>query len=181
MKTIVIGVTSSISCYKAVELVRNLKNDYNIELIMTASAEKLIDKKEFEKVLGKKVHTFLFYAGWNYKDYLKREKTEHISLADMADIFLVCPCTANTIGRIANGLGDDLLTTSLLATNAPVLICPAMNCKMWNNKIVQENVLKLRRTGYYFVEPEKGRLACGYSGVGRLADIGKIEKDSGKL
>jgi len=176
MKTIVIGVTSSIACYKAIELVKELKKDFNIEVIMTENTCKLIDKKEFEKVLGKKVHVGLFYKNWNYKDYLKREKTEHISLADMADLFLICPCTANTIGKIANGVGDDLLMTSVMATNSAVLICPAMNCKMWENPIVKENVRKLKSNGYYFLEPEKGKLACGYSGVGRLASIDNIVK-----
>ena len=174
MKTIVIGVTSSISCFKVVELVRKLKKRFDVEVIMSSNACKLISVKDFEKVLGKKVHVSMFYSNWNYKDYLKREKSEHISLADKAELFLICPATANTIGKIANGISDDLLTTSVMATHAPVLICPAMNCKMWENKIVQENVLKLKRNGYYFVEPEKGKLACGYSGVGRLADIGKV-------
>jgi len=174
MKTVVIGVTSSIACYKVIDLVKKLKDDFNIEIIMTKNTEKLIDKKEFEKVLGKNVHTGLFYKNWNYKDYLKRKKSEHISLADMADLFVICPATANTIGKIANGVGDDLLTTSVMATNAPVLVCPAMNYKMWENRIVQQNVSKLKKLGYYFIEPEKGKLACGYSGVGRLANINKI-------
>jgi phosphopantothenoylcysteine decarboxylase / phosphopantothenate---cysteine ligase len=174
MKTIVIGITSSISCFKVVDLVRKLKKSFNIEVIMNANAAKLISVKEFEKVLGNKVHTELFVKGFTYKDYLKREKLEHISLADKADLFLICPSTANTIGKIANGIADDLLTTSVMATNAPVLVCPAMNCKMWENSIVQENVVKLKRKGYYFVDPEKGKLACGYSGVGRLANLGKV-------
>src|SRR3989339_761291 len=173
MKTVVIGVTSSIACYKAAFLIKKLKG-FNIEVILTHNALNLIDKKEFENVLGKKVHTELFYEGWNYKDYIKREEMEHISLADKADLFLICPATANVIGKIANGIADDLLTTSVMATNAPVVICPAMNCKMWENRIVQENVSKLKREGYYFVEPEKGRLACGYEGVGRLAEIDSI-------
>ncbi|MBW2988857.1 bifunctional phosphopantothenoylcysteine decarboxylase/phosphopantothenate--cysteine ligase CoaBC [Candidatus Woesearchaeota archaeon] len=181
MKTIVIGVTGSIACFKAVDAVKALKGDFNIEIIMTKNASKLMDKKEIEKALGKKVHTEMFYKGWSYKDYLKREKTEHISLADMADVFVICPATANTLGKIANGIADDLLTASVMATKAPVLICPAMNCKMWENRIVQDNVSKLKRWGYLFVEPEKGRLACGYSGPGRLADTRKIIRDIRKL
>ncbi|MEK6869290.1 MAG: bifunctional phosphopantothenoylcysteine decarboxylase/phosphopantothenate--cysteine ligase CoaBC, partial [Nanoarchaeota archaeon] len=98
----------------------------------------------------------------------------HISLADIADLFLICPATANIIGKIANGIADDLLSTSIMATNAPVLICPAMNVKMWKNKIMQENVKKLKALNYEFVDPEYGDLACGYKGVGRLADLGKI-------
>jgi phosphopantothenoylcysteine decarboxylase/phosphopantothenate--cysteine ligase len=176
MKSIVIGITSSIACYKVIDVINKLKKEFNIEIILTNNTQKLINKKELEKAIGKKVHTRLFYKDWDYKEYLKREKTEHISLADKADVFVVCPATANTIGKIANGIGDDLLTTSVMATNAPVLICPAMNCKMWENRIVQENVFKLKKLGYYFVEPEKGKLACGYSGVGRLAAIDEIIK-----
>jgi len=175
MKTIVIGISSSIACFKVVELVEGL-NDFDVEIIMTRNVEKLIDKKEFESVLGKKVHTGLFVKGWSYKDYIKREESEHISLADKASLFVICPATANVIGKIANGIADDLLTTSVMATNAPVLVCPAMNCKMWENRIVQENVSKLKREGYYFVGPEKGKLACGYSGVGRLTNINNILK-----
>ena len=178
MKTVVIGVTSSIACYKVIELVKKLKG-YNVEIILNENAQKLINKKEFEKVA--KVHTDLFYKDWNYKDYIKREEMEHISLADKADLFLICPATANVIGKIANGIADDLLTTSVMATNTPVIICPAMNCKMWENKIVQENVSKLRRLGYYFVGPDKGDLACGYKGIGRLADIDSIIKSINEL
>ena len=144
MKTIILGITSSISCYKVLNLVKKLKNQFNIEIILTKNTEKLINKKEFEKLLNKKVHTEMFYENWTYKDYIKRQKSEHISLADQAGLFLICPATANTIGKIANGIADDLLTSSVMATNAPVLICPAMNCKMWDNKIVQENVAKLK-------------------------------------
>ncbi len=176
MKTIVLGVTSSIACYKVLSLISRLKKDFNIEVIMTSNACKLISRKEFEKKLGKKVHKKMFVKDFTYKDYLKREEMEHISLADKADLFLVCPATANTIGKIANGIGDDLLSTSIMATNAPVLICPAMNCKMWENRIVQGNVDGLRKQGYYFVEPGKGKLACGYSGFGRLAAVDNIEK-----
>ncbi len=181
MRTIVIGVTSSIACYKVIGLVKKLKKEFNIEIIITKNTEKLINKKEFEKILKKKTHTDLFYKEWSYKDYLKREKSEHISLADMADLFVISPATANTIGKIANGIGDDLLTTSVMATRAPVLICPAMNCKMWENRIVQENVSKLKQQGYYFIKPEKGKLACGYSGVGRLANVNKITKSIKEL
>jgi len=181
MKTIVIGITSSISCYKVLDLIKSLKNQFNIEIILTKNTEKLIDKKEFEKLLGKKTHTEMFYENWTYKDYIERQKSEHISLADQADILLICPATANTIGKIANGIADDLLTSSVMAANAPVLICPAMNCKMWENKIVQENVAKLKTLGYNFIEPEKGRLACGYEGVGRLADLNKIKSEIIKL
>lgn len=176
MKTIIIGVTSSIACYKTVELIKKLKG-FDVEVILSSNALRLIDKKEFEKALGKKVHTEMFYPGWTYKDYIKRQEMEHISLADKADLFLICPATANVIGKIANGIADDLLTTSVMATAAPVLICPAMNCKMWENGIVQGNVKKLATNGHYFVAPESGKLACGYEGQGRLADLDKIASE----
>ena len=178
MKTVVIGVTSSIACYKVIELVKRLKG-YNVEIILNENVQRLINKKEFEKVA--KVHTDLFYKDWDYKDYIKREEMEHISLADKADLFLICPATANVIGKIANGIADDLLTTSVMATNAPVVICPAMNCKMWENPVVQGNVRKLRERGYYFIGPGRGELACGYRGVGRLADINSIIKSINEL
>ncbi|MBW2975217.1 bifunctional phosphopantothenoylcysteine decarboxylase/phosphopantothenate--cysteine ligase CoaBC [Candidatus Woesearchaeota archaeon] len=174
MKTIVLGITGSIACFKALDLVQKLKPDFNIEVIMTKNALNLIDKKEFEAILKKKVHTGLFYPGFDYHDYLKREQSEHISLADMSDLFVICPATANTIGKIANGIADDLLTTSVMAASSPVLVCPAMNCRMWENKILQKNISELKKLGYSFVDPEKGRLACGCSGIGRLADINKI-------
>ncbi len=117
----------------------------------------------------------LFLPNIYYKDYIKKNKPiKHISLADIADLFLICPATANIIGKIANGIADDLLSTSIMATNAPVLICLAMNVKMWKNKIMQENVKKLRKLMYEFVDPEYGELACGYKGVGRLANLDKI-------
>jgi len=97
-------------------------------------------------------------------------------LADIADLFLICPATANIIGKIANGIADDLLSTSIMATNAAVLICPTMNVKMWKNPITQENIKKLREFRYEFIDPEYGELACGYKGMGRLAQLDKIIK-----
>jgi len=177
-KNIVIGVTGGIACYKVLDLVKKLRKEkFNVHVIMTYSAEKLVDKKDFEKASGNKVQTSLFDPKINYKDYLKKNKPiKHISLADIADLFLLCPATANLIGKVANGIADDLLTTSIIATNAPVLICPTMNVKMWKNPIVQGNVKKLKSLKYEFVGPEYGDLACGYKGVGRLADLNKISK-----
>ncbi|MBI2036113.1 bifunctional phosphopantothenoylcysteine decarboxylase/phosphopantothenate--cysteine ligase CoaBC [Candidatus Microgenomates bacterium] len=99
---------------------------------------------------------------------------EHISLADEADLILICPATANIMAKVASGLADDLLTTTILATNAPVVFAPAMNVKMWKNRATQENIEKLKKLGYYIIDPEYGDLACGYKGVGRLAKGGKI-------
>jgi len=175
-KAIVIGVTSSIACYKVLELIKKLRElNFNVDIIMTKNTTNLVDIKDFEKESGNKVLIELFNKNVNYIGYLKKdEPIKHISLADKADLFLICPATANIIGKIANGIADDLLSTTIMATNAPVIICPAMNSKMWKNLIVQENVKKLKKLRYEFVEPEKGILACGYEGVGRLANLDKI-------
>ena len=175
-KHIVIGITASIACYKVLDLIKKLRKlNANVHVIMTHNAAKLVDKSEFEKASRNPVHTDLFFQNVDYKDYLKKNKPiNHISLADIADLFLICPATANIIGKIANGIADDLLSTTIMATNAPVLICPAMNVKMWKNPIVQENVRKLKNLRYEFVDPEKGILACGYEGIGRLANLDKI-------
>ncbi len=175
-KNIVIGITGGIACYKSLDLIKELrKNGANVHAIMTEAAMHLADIKDFEKASGNDVQTTLFHPKINYIDYIKKNKPiKHISLADIADLFLICPATANVIGKIANGISDDLLTTSITATIAPVLICPAMNVKMWKNPIVQENIAKLRKLNYHFVEPEYGELACGYKGVGRLANLNKI-------
>lgn len=175
-KKIVIGVTGGIACYKVLDLVKELRNNgADVHIIMTENSMHFIDAKDFETASGNEVHTTLFHPKINYIEYIKRNKPiKHISLADIADLFLVCPATANIVGKIANGIADDLLSTSITATIAPVLICPAMNVKMWKNAIVQENVRKLKKLGYHFVEPEYGELACGYKGVGRLANLKRI-------
>ncbi|MBI2208581.1 bifunctional phosphopantothenoylcysteine decarboxylase/phosphopantothenate--cysteine ligase CoaBC [Candidatus Woesearchaeota archaeon] len=175
-KNIVMGVTGGIACYKVLNLIKKLRDlEANVQVIMTYSAEKLADKKDFEKASGNEVKDNLFEPNIDYKDYIKKNKPiKHISLADIADLFLICPATANIIGKIAGGIADDLLTTSVMATNATVLICPAMNVKMWKNPITQDNINKLKKLRYEFVEPEYGDLACGYKGVGRLANPDKI-------
>lgn len=168
---IIIGVSGSIAAYKAVELVREFK-DFNVVVIMTKHATKIIDRKEFKNV---PVISGLFKKGWNYKKYLEEKRTKHISLAEQADIIVIAPATANIIGKIANGIADDLLTTTVMATKAPVVICPAMNFAMWENPILQENIKKLKRLGYFFIEPETGKLLCG-CGKGRLANIKQIKE-----
>lgn len=175
-KTIVVGITGGIACYKSVYLIKELRRlGSDVHVIMTEHACHLADTKDFEKASGNEVHTSLFHPKINYREYLKKNTPiRHISLADIADLFLVCPATANIIGKIANGIADDLLTTSVTATVAPVLICPAMNVKMWKNPIVQENAKKLKKMNYHFAEPEYGELACGYKGMGRLAGTKKI-------
>ena len=175
-KNIVIGITGGIACYKTLDLIKELKKlNSNVHVIMTNSALNLIDKKEFETESNNKVHTDLFDKNVDYKSYIKENKEiKHISLADTADLFLICPATANIIGKVANGIADDLLSTSIMATSAPVLICPAMNVNMWKNPITQNNISKLKSLNYHFVQPEYGDLACGYKGMGRLANFQSI-------
>ena len=175
-KNIVIGVTGSIACYKVLDLIKKLRRlKANVHVIMTKNATKLVDVKDFEKASGNKVQAEMFDPGVDYKSYIKKNNPiKHISLADIADLFLICPATANIIGKIANGIADELLSTSVMATNASVLICPAMNVKMWKNSILQENADKLRKLRYEFIDPEYGILACGYKGIGRLANLDRI-------
>ncbi len=175
-KNIIVGVTGSIACYKVLNLIKELKDlGANVHIILTESASKLADPSDFEKASGNKIYSSLFDPDVDYRAYIKKnEPIKHISIADIADLYLICPATANIIGKIASGIADDFLSTSVMATNAPVLICPAMNVKMWKNPIVQENAAKLKKMKYEFVDPEYGDLACGYKGVGRLANPGKI-------
>ena len=177
-KTVVIGITGSIAAFKALDLVKDLKQEgVDVIVIQTQSAAKIVDPAEFEKISGNKVRTELFEKGFDYKNILKERKVDHIEIAKKADVFVVVPATANTIAKIAHGIADDFLTITLLATEAPVIICPAMNVNIWNNPIVQDNVAKLRRTGYEIVEPAEGILACGLEGKGRLADIEVIKQE----
>lgn len=161
---VVLGVTGGIACYKAVELVRLLvKGDYRVQVIMTRSAMEFVTPLTFQTLSGNPVATETF-------NLTQESEIGHINLADSADIFVIAPATANVIGKIASGIADDLLTTVIMATQAPVLIAPAMNIHMYENPILQENLRKLRRVGYHLMEPSEGFLACGYEGKGRLPD-----------
>jgi phosphopantothenoylcysteine decarboxylase / phosphopantothenate---cysteine ligase len=162
-KKIVLGVTGGIAAYKAAELVRELvRAGAQVYVIMTRSAQAFITPLTFQTLSGNPVATELF-------NLIEESEIGHISLADRADILVIAPATANVIGKIAGGISDDLLSTVVMATQAPVLIAPAMNVHMWENRIVQENIQKLRQGGYHFIDPEAGELACGYEGKGRLA------------
>ncbi len=164
----IIGVTGGIACYKAVELVRLLvKDSLAVQVIMTRAAMEFVTPLTFQTLSGKPVATETF-------NLTQESEIGHINLADSADLFVIAPATANVIGKIAAGIADDLLTTVLMATQAPVLIAPAMNIHMYENPILQENIRKLRRIGYHFMEPAEGYLACGYEGKGRLPEPEKI-------
>ena len=162
--TVVVGVSGGIACYKAVELVRLLvKDGFAVYVIMTHGAREFVTPLTFQTLSGNPVATDTF-------DLTQESEIGHINLADSADIFVIAPATANVISKITAGIADDLLTTVLMATRAPVLIAPAMNIHMYENSILQENIRKLRRVGYHFIEPAEGFLACGYEGKGRLPE-----------
>jgi phosphopantothenoylcysteine decarboxylase/phosphopantothenate--cysteine ligase len=173
--TVVLGVSGGIACYKAVELVRLLvKDGFVVQVIMTRGAMEFVTPLTFQTLSGRPVASETF-------DLTQESEIGHIRLADTADLFVIAPATANVIGKVAAGIADDLLTTVLMATQAPVLIAPAMNIHMYENPILQENVRKLRRLGYYFMEPAEGYLACGYEGKGRLPEPEKILEEIHRL
>jgi len=174
-KNIILGVTASIAIYKACEILRRLKDEgFSVKVVMTKEAEELIKPIVFQSLSGNKVYCGLFDAPDTWE-------IEHVSLAEKAGLVLIAPATANIIGKIASGICDDLLTCVVCATKAPVLISPAMNENMYKNRIVQENVKKLKAFGYKFVEPRVGRLACGKTGVGCLAEVETIIKEVKKI
>lgn len=160
-----VGVTGGIAAYKGADLVSQLvKRGAEVHVIMTASAQQFITPLTLQTLSKNQVITDMFAEP-------KAWEVQHISLADKADLMLIVPATANIIGKIANGIADDMLTTTVMATNAPVLIAPAMNVHMYENPIVQANIKKLASLGYSFIEPDEGLLACGYQGKGRLAGL----------
>ena len=169
-KTVVVGVTGGIAAYKACELVSRLvKKNINVIVIMTKSATEFVAPYTFMTLTGNRVITDMFEVPQNFE-------VEHISVAKQADLFVIVPATANIIGKIASGIADDFLSTTIMATQAPVLIAPAMNTNMWQNHIVQKNISFLKEIGYKFINPSSGRLACGDFGEGKLADIDDIEQ-----
>lgn len=159
---IVIGITGGIAAYKACGIISYLKQQgANIDVIMTSNACKFITPLTIETLAKNKVIIDMF----NENDY---SEVKHIALAKKADLFLIIPTTANVIGKIANGIADNMLTTTIMATKAPVIFAPAMNNQMYENLIVQDNIKKLISYGYKFIEPTTGHLACGYEEKGKL-------------
>lgn len=161
-RKIVLGITGGIAAYKSAELTRAfVKEGADVSVIMTRNATEFITPLTLKTLSGNPVYvdTFSLVGDW---------EVGHISTADAAHMFVIAPATANIIGKIASGIADDLLSTTVMATKAPVLICPAMNVNMYNNPLVRNNIRKLSDLGYYFVEPESGELACGAEGQGRL-------------
>ena len=161
-KNVVIGVTGGIAAYKTPNLVSMLvKAGYTVDVIMTENAGNFITPNTFEALTGRRCITDTFDRSHSFE-------IEHISLAEKADCFMIAPCTANVIGKIANGIADDMLTTTIMACKCKKIIVPAMNTNMYENPIVQENMDKLARHGYEIVEAEEGRLACGAVGKGKM-------------
>ena len=165
---IVLGVTGGIAAYKACELLRLLqKQGIDVYVVMTKHATQFVAPLTFETLSGHPVavDTFERPATW---------EVEHIALAKRADLFLIAPATANIIGKMANGIADDMLSTTVMATKAPVMIAPAMNTGMWENPATQQNVKTLMSRGVHVVTPATGHLACGDRGAGKLEDVAVI-------
>jgi phosphopantothenoylcysteine synthetase/decarboxylase len=169
MSRILLCITGGIAAYKAADLASRLvKDGFAVDVVMTKNACEFVAPLTFQTLVKAPVYTDSFAPIDDYS-------VEHISLAGRADAVIVCPATANLIGKAANGIANDLLTTVLLAVHEkPRVLCPAMNTAMWENPVVQRNIETLRTLGWAVIEPEAGRLACGDEGNGRLADPGLI-------
>src|SRR5918996_5861083 len=164
MALIALGVTGGIGAYKAVEIARGLqKNGHEVVAIMTKSAERFVGALTFEAITRREVITDQYKPGAN-------ADIEHIAIASNIDLLLVAPATANTIGKFANGLADDFLSSLYTATRAPVMIAPAMNTNMFDHPAVAKNLETLMARGVHIVDPGSGYLACGWIGKGRLAE-----------
>jgi phosphopantothenoylcysteine decarboxylase/phosphopantothenate--cysteine ligase len=175
-KEIIVAVTGSIAAYKACEIVRRLKKaGFSVTVIMTKEAERFITALSLQVLSERKVYTEMFIEPQEY------DEVAHISLAKRADCLLIAPATANIIGKIASGIADDLLSATVMSTKAKIVIAPAMNQNMYLNSIVQDNIKKLRQKGFYFIEPVRGRLACGDEGFGCLAPVEAIIREIIKI
>ena len=167
-KSIVLGISGGIAAYKAAELVRLLvKAGASVRVVMTKNAQEFITPLTLQSLSGNPVSTDTF-------DLTQESEIGHIRLADSADLILIAPATANILAKLAHGLADDLLSTLLLVTRAPVVIAPAMNVHMYAHPATQENLKTLQRFGHHIIEPAEGELACGYEGKGRLAEPEQI-------
>lgn len=177
-KIVLLGITGGIAAYKTLDLIRILqKEKIAVKVIMTRHATQMISPQKLEKTIAEKVYQDLFTKNFDYKEILTKRKVDHIELADTTNVMVIVPASANVIAKLAAGIADDFLTTTVLAVTAPIIICPSMNVNMWLNDALQENLTKLKQRGFIIIEPDRGMLACGYEGVGRLADLGKIKDE----
>ena len=168
-KTVVLGVTGSIAAYKIANLASMLvKKGAKVHVIMTKNATNFINPITFETLTGNKCLVDTFDRNFEFS-------VEHVSLAKAADVFMVAPASANVIGKIANGIADDMLTTTIMAAKCHKIISPAMNTNMFENPIVQDNIAKLKNYGYEVIEPDSGYLACGDVGAGKMPDPEVLE------
>jgi len=167
-KEIIVGITGGIAAYKTAELIRFLtRRGANVHVVMTKNAMQFVTPLTFQTLSGNPVIHEMF-------ELFRGSKIGHIALSDIADLLVIAPATANIIGKIANGIADDFLTTMVMATTVPVFFVPSMNTKMWSSKMVQANMVRLREAGYELMEPASGDLACGTEGKGRLPSIEEI-------
>lgn len=174
-KTVIVGVTGSIAAYKACEIVSRLKKcGCAVHVVMTKEALEFITPLTLQTLSQNRVVTGMF-------ELPEKWDVVHTSLADKADLVLIAPATANVIGKLAGGVCDDILTCVVFATDAPVLIAPAMNEKMYRHPVTKENIAKLTGIGYHFIGPVKGRLACGHEDMGHIADTDDIVRQAQRL
>jgi phosphopantothenoylcysteine decarboxylase/phosphopantothenate--cysteine ligase len=167
-RTIILGVTGGIAIHKSIDVASQLvKSGASVHVVMTESATRLVQPLQFQVISRNPVLLDLFEAGTDWKP-------PHIDLADRADLLMIAPATANIIGKLANGIADDALSTVAVSVHCPVLLAPAMNGHMYHNPIVQRNINTLKTHGFHFIEPASGDLACGYEGVGRLNTVETI-------
>ena len=167
-KNIILGVTGSISVYKAIDLASKLvQAKAVVDVVMTEAATEFVKPVSFGSLTKRPVITEMFPDKTDYN-------IAHISLSDRADLVVICPATANTIAKLANGIADDMLSCTVLATEAPVIVAPAMNYRMYRNEVTQQNIDKLKNRGFVFVGPATGRLASGAVGQGRLTEISNV-------
>jgi phosphopantothenoylcysteine decarboxylase len=173
-KKIILAVSSSIAAYKACDITRQfVKNGFDVQIILTKNSLELITPLTLETLSGNKVYTDLFVK--------ENREMGHISLRENASLFLVAPATANIIGKFANGIADDLLTTTFLSVDCPVLIAPAMNPFMYKHPATKKNIKILKEWGIKFIEPASGHVICGDEGVGKLSSIEEIFNESIKI
>lgn len=167
-KSVIIGITGSIAAYKACDLISQLKRSgHSVTVVMTREAEEFITPLTLEALSGNKAYRDMFQLP-------DKREIAHVSLARKADIIVVCPATANIIGKLAGGICDDLLTCTITSSASPVLIVPAMNDNMYKHETTRKNIRELRKIGYKFVEPIHGKLACGSVGIGHIAGTKEI-------